>query len=103
MVNVEVKYDTDPHNGETWPQWDDFERRLMDIAAKHTDECGWSLADCFLGVDAGGAAVGAPGLFAGPAPNAQQRKETQSAIVIGKTESVLPQVWMCGWGTSRST
>ena len=57
MATVDVKYDTTPHDGTPGPPWDDFEERILGVAAGRTDDRGWSLADCANQTDEGGAAV----------------------------------------------
>ena len=54
MATVDVKYDTTPHDGTPGPPWDDFEERILGVAAGRTDERGWSLADCANQTDEGG-------------------------------------------------
>ena len=58
MATVDVKYDTTPHDGTPGPPWDDFEERILGVAAGRTDDRGWSLADCANQTDEGG--VGGP-------------------------------------------
>ena len=69
MVTVDVKYDTTPHDGTPGPPWDDFEERILGVAAGRTDERGWSLADCANQTDEGG--VGGPPIPVGGAANAK--------------------------------
>ena len=51
MATVDVKYDTTPHDGTPGPPWDDFEERILGVAAGRTDDRGWSLADCANQID----------------------------------------------------
>ena len=60
MTTVDVKYLTHPHDGTPGKPWEDFEQRLLDIAAGKSDDRGWSLADCLNGDDEGGASAVAP-------------------------------------------
>ncbi len=53
MATVDVKYDTTPHDGTPGPPWDDFEERILGVAAGRTDDRGWSLADCANQTDEG--------------------------------------------------
>ena len=53
-TTIDIKYLTEPHNGEIGKTWDDFEQRLLDVAAGKVDDRGWSLADNLNGVDEGG-------------------------------------------------
>ena len=69
MATVDVKYDTTPHDGTPGPPWDDFEERILGVAAGRTDERGWSLADCANQTDEGG--VGGPAIPVGGAANAK--------------------------------
>ena len=55
MTTVEIKYLTQPHDGTPGTPWDDFEERILSVAAGKTDDRGWSLADTLNGVDEGGA------------------------------------------------
>ena len=54
MATVDVKYDTTPHDGTPGPPWDDFEERILGVAAGRTDDRGYSLADCANQTDEGG-------------------------------------------------
>ena len=69
MATVDVKYDTTPHDGTPGPPTDDFEERILGVAAGRTDERGWSLADCANQTDEGG--VGGPAIPVGGAANAK--------------------------------
>ena len=87
MSTVEIKYDCQPYDGTPGQPWDDFEERLLDIAAGRVDKTnGYSLADCFNGDDPGGYAPGAPPLAGnanGPVQTSRRRrlKETYSLLV----------------------
>ena len=70
MATVDVKYDTTPHDGTPGPPWDDFEERILGVAAGRTDDRGWSLADCANQIDEGGA--GGPPMPGGAAGNRAQ-------------------------------
>ena len=70
MATVDVKYDTTPHDGTPGPPWDDFEERILGVAAGRTDDRGWSLADCANQIDEGGA--GGPAMPGGAAGNRAQ-------------------------------
>ena len=52
MTTVEIKYLTQPHDGTPGTPWDDFEERIISVAAGKTDDRGWSLADTLNGVAA---------------------------------------------------
>ena len=45
MATVDVKYLTVPHDGTPGTPWDDFEERILGVAAGKTDDRGWSLAE----------------------------------------------------------
>ena len=51
MTTIDIKYLTQPHDGTPGKPWEDFEQRLMDVAAGKTDDRGWSLADCLNAID----------------------------------------------------
>ena len=57
MSTVEIKFDCQPHDGTPGQPWEDFEERLLDVAAGMMDkDRGWSLADsthCLNRVDEG--------------------------------------------------
>ena len=60
MSTIDIKYKTHPHDGTPGKSWEDFEERLMDIAAGMNDDRGWSLADALNRRDeesAGGPAI----------------------------------------------
>ena len=42
------------------PPWEDFEERIINVAAKRVDDRGWSLADHLLNVDEGSPNVPMP-------------------------------------------
>ena len=46
MTTIEIKYLTQPHDGTPGTPWDDFEERILFVAAGKTDDRGWSLS-CF--------------------------------------------------------
>ena len=54
-MSVDVKYDTTPCDGTPGQPWEDFKRRLRNVATR-SDERGYSLADHFDDVDEGGGA-----------------------------------------------
>ena len=90
MSTVEIKYDCQPHDGTPGQPWEDFEERLLDVAAGKSDKRGWSLADNLLGDDEGGAAAGAPPIGGG-GPNtdarmARRRRQRESYSLIAKHE-----------------
>ena len=69
MATVEIKYLTQPHDGTPGRPFEDFEERLMDVAAGKSDERGYSLADCLNQTDEGSPGgpafpLGAPGIKA---------------------------------------
>ena len=55
MTTLDIKYKTHPHDGTPGKPWEDFEERLMDIAAGMNDDRGWSLADVLNRLDEGSA------------------------------------------------
>ena len=79
MATVDVKYDTTPHDGTPGPPWDDFEERILGVAAGRTDERGYSLADCANQTDEGG--VGGPPLPVGLPP--PRRADTRRSVEDG--------------------
>ena len=58
-MSIDVKYDTTPCDGTPGQPWEDFKRRLRNVATR-SDDRGFSLADHFDDVDEGGGAIGAP-------------------------------------------
>ena len=48
MATIDIKYLTQPHDGTPGTSWDDFEERILSVAAGNTDDRGWSLADTFI-------------------------------------------------------
>ena len=90
MSTVEIKYDCQPHDGTPGQAWDDFEERLLDVAAGRVDkQTGWSLADCFRGDDPGGYAPGAPALTGnatGPVQTSRRRRLKESYSLLIKHE-----------------
>ena len=71
MATVEIKYLTEPHDGTPGQPWEDFEERLLDIAAGRNDDRGWSLADCLNRVDEG--SLGGPAMPGRRSRRAQKR------------------------------
>ena len=69
MTTIDIKFKTHPHDGTPGKSWEDFEERLMDIAAGMNDDRGWSLADALNRRDEGSA--GGPAIVAN---NADGRK-----------------------------
>ena len=69
MTTIDIKYKTQPHDGMPGKPWEDFEERLINVAAGINDERGYSLADCFNRIDEGSA--GGPAIVIG---NADGRK-----------------------------
>ena len=53
MTTTTVKYDFEPAQPSPGDDFEKFEERLMNAAAK-SDKRGWSFADRMLGVDEGG-------------------------------------------------
>ena len=89
MATVDVKYDTTPHDGTPGPPWDDFEERILGVAAGRTDERGWSLADCANQTDEGG--VGGPpmpaaGAAAAKAQTARRKRLKELYALLYKHE-----------------
>ena len=83
MATIDIKYLTQPHDGTPGTSWDDFEERILSVAAGKTDDRGWSLADVFNGVDegsAGGPAV--PGGAAGAKANAARRRRLKDSYSL---------------------
>ena len=65
-MSIDVKYDTTPCDGTPGQPWEDFKRRLRNVATR-SDDRGYSLADHFDDIDEGGGAIGAPAMPAAPA------------------------------------
>ena len=89
MATVDVKYDTTPHDGTPGPPWDDFEERILGVAAGRTDDRGWSLADCANQTDEGG--VGGPpmpaaGAAAAKAQTARRKRLKELYALLYKHE-----------------
>ena len=83
--NIDIKYKTTPHDGTPGKPWEDFEERLLDVAAGVSDDRGWSLADCFNRVDEGGAAgppLPAAGTADGRKALASQRKRLSESYSL---------------------
>ena len=57
-MSIDVKYDTTLCDGTPGQPWEDFKRRLRNVATR-SDDRGFSLADHFDDADEGGGAVGA--------------------------------------------
>ena len=53
-------YSTTPYCGTPGPPWEDFEERIIHVAATRVDDRGWSLADHLLAVDEGSPGVPMP-------------------------------------------
>ena len=60
-MSMDVKYDTTPCDGTPGQPWEDFKRRLRNVATR-SDDRGFSLADHFDDTDEGGGAIGAPAM-----------------------------------------
>ena len=60
-MSIDVKYDTSPCDGTPGQPWEDFKRRLRNVATR-SDDRGYSLADHFDDIDEGGGAIGAPAM-----------------------------------------
>ena len=58
---MDVKYDTTPCDGTPGQPWEDFKRRLRNVATR-SDDRGFSLADHYDDVDEGGGAIAAPAI-----------------------------------------
>ena len=83
MATIDIKYLTQPHDGTPGTSWDDFEERILSVAAGKTDDRGWSLADTFNGVDegaAGGPPV--PGGAAGAKASAARRRRLKDGYSL---------------------
>ena len=83
MATIDIKYLTQPHDGTPGTSWDDFEERILSVAAGKTDDRGWSLADVFNAVDegsAGGPPV--PGGAAGTKAAAARRRRLKDAYSL---------------------
>ena len=59
-MSSDIKYSTTPYCGTPGPPWEDFEERIINVAAKRVDDRGWSLADHLLAVDEGSPGVPMP-------------------------------------------
>ena len=89
MATVEIKYLTEPHDGTPGQPWEDFEERLLDIAAGRNDDRGWSLADCLNRVDegsAGGPAMPGAAAELRKAQAAQRSRLKESYSLVAKHE-----------------
>lgn len=51
MATIDIKYQTQPHDGQPGTPWDDFEERIKGVLSGYSDERGWSLADCVMQTD----------------------------------------------------
>ena len=58
-------FDFEAYDGTPGEQWEQFDERVMNYGTSQTDDRGWSLADCFQGVDEGGPL--GPGMPVAPA------------------------------------
>ena len=45
MATIDIKYQTQPHDGQPGTPWDDFEERIKGVLSGYSDDRGWSLAD----------------------------------------------------------
>ena len=59
-MSSDIKYSTTPYCGTPAPPWEDFEERIINVAAKRVDDRGWSLADHLLAVGEGSPGVTMP-------------------------------------------
>ena len=92
MATIDVKYLTQPHDGTPGKPWEDFEERLLDVAAGKSDDRGWSLADCLNEVDEGSA--GGPAMPGGAADlrdaESKQRKRLKQSYALIATHVLDP-------------
>ena len=61
MATLDIKYLCNPTDGTPGPPFDAFEVDAMNAASKG-DKRGYSVADCWLGIDEGGSDPTAPAL-----------------------------------------
>ena len=54
--NVDVKYDFTPYDCTPGEAYERYEQDLLNAGALRADDRGWTLAECILGIDEGGAA-----------------------------------------------
>ena len=84
MATIDIKYLTQPHDGQPGTPWDDFEERMLNVLSGKSCENGWSLADCVRQVDEG--SVGGPAMPTGNAAltkaQACQRKRLKDSYAI---------------------
>ena len=87
-MSIDVKYDTTPCDGTPGQPWEDFKRRLRNVATR-SDDRGFSLADHFDDIDEGGGAIGAPEMPAAPgelrkAQAARRRRQKDAYALLTK-------------------
>ena len=87
-MSMDVKYDTTPCDGTPGQPWEDFKRRLRNVATR-SDDRGFSLADHYDDVDEGGGAIAAPAMPAAPgelrkAQAARRRRQKDSYGLLTK-------------------
>ena len=84
-ANIDVKYDVVPFDGTPGIEYDNFERRLLDISSGRGDDRGYSLADNLLGVDEGS-----------PTDRATDRRDpcypAESTSIIQETSKGTPRL-----------
>ena len=86
MATIDIKYDCQPYDGTPGKPFDDFEERLLNVAAGRADERGWSLADALTRLDEGGA-LGPPlpgGAGAAKAAAAFRKRQKESYGLVTK-------------------
>ena len=93
MATIDIKYQTQPHDGQPGTPWDDFEERIKGVLSGYSDERGWSLADCVMQTDEGSAGGPAmPGIAPGAAAAnakalaAQRKRFKESYSILYKHE-----------------
>ena len=88
-MTVEIKFDCEPHDGTPGLIWEQFEDRLLDVAAGKTDDRGYSLADCFNNTDEGspgGPAIAGGGVAAQRATALRRRRLKDSYSLLVRHE-----------------
>ena len=82
-MSSDIKYSTTPYCGTPGPPWEDFEERIINVAAKRVDDRGWSLADHLLAVDEGSPGVPMPISNAAELRKAQMGMARREQVACG--------------------
>ena len=89
MATIDIKYLTQPHDGQPGTPWDDFEERILNVLAGKSCENGWSLADCVRQIDegsAGGPAMPGAAAALAKAQSCQHKRFKDSYAIITQHE-----------------